>query len=135
MSEVFKRCVEDYSPNDPNEDFHEGPPPTGFRNLTECIRPYHPNPQWQLFPGEVGSFERDQKICSMYTLATGLFRDINACIRNDNEDGLRRLAPMIWEIREVLRFETAKICKPDGRKCKPFMGKCLRGLEALTNQS
>jgi len=65
----------------------------------------------------------------MYTLATGLFRDINKCIRDDNEDGLRRLAPMIWEIREVLRFETAKICKPEGRKCKPFMGKCLRGLE------
>ncbi len=116
-------------------------------------RPYHPNPQWQIFPGgvllasafisleslgsisclwtcgwwiqEVGSFERDQKICSMcpswatladtsanvewrnwtsfvsnpnhvlvarYTLATGLFRDINKCIRDDNEDGLRRLA-------------------------------------------
>ena len=27
-----------------------------------------------------------------YTLATGLFRDINKCIRDDNEDGLRRLA-------------------------------------------
>ncbi|CAJ1397660.1 unnamed protein product [Effrenium voratum] len=128
MSEVFQRCVEEYS-NENSEEFQEGPPATGFRNLTECIRPYHPNPEWQLFPGEVGSFERDQKICSMYTLATGLFRDINKCIRDDNEDGLRRLAPMVWEIREVLRFETAKICKPDGRKCKPFMGKCLRGLE------
>lgn len=30
-----------------------------------------------------------------YTLATGLFRDINACIRNDNEDGLRRLASLL----------------------------------------
>jgi len=130
MSEAFRRCVHEYHPEEPsNEDFDEGPQATGFRNLTECIRPYHPNPEWQIFPGEVGSFERDQKICSMYTLATGLFRDINKCIRDDNEDGLRRLAPMIWEIREVLRFETAKICKPDGRKCKPFMGKCLRGLE------
>lgn len=42
---------------------------------------------------------------------------------------MRRLAPMIWEMRQVLRFETSKICKPGGRKCKPFMGKCLRGLE------
>lgn len=129
-TEAFIRCVEEYNPKDPdNEDFDAGPPPTGFRNLTECIRPYHPHPEWQIFPGSVGSFERDQKICSMYTLATGLFKDINAAIRDDNEDGMRRLAPFIWEIREVLRFETKKICKPDGRRCKPFMGKVLRGLE------
>lgn len=129
-TEAFIRCVEEYHPEDPkNEEFDAGPPPTGFRNLTECIRPYHPHPEWQIYPGSVGSFERDQKICSTYTLATGLFKDINAAIRDDNEDGMRRLAPFIWEIREVLRFETKKICKPDGRRCKPFMGKVLRGLE------
>eukprot|EP00933_Yihiella_yeosuensis_P030244 TRINITY_DN23910_c0_g1_i1.p1 TRINITY_DN23910_c0_g1~~TRINITY_DN23910_c0_g1_i1.p1 ORF type:complete len:344 (-),score=78.90 TRINITY_DN23910_c0_g1_i1:95-1126(-) len=128
-SEVFKACVEDYSPEDKNEPFVEGPPPTGFRNMEEAIRPYHPNPEWQIFPGEVGSFERDQKICSTYTLASGIFNDINKCLREDNEDGLRRLAPFLWEIREILRFETKKICKKDGRKVKPFMGKVLRGLE------
>ena len=35
--QVFKRCVEDYDPQNA-EDFQEGPPLSGFRNLTECIR-------------------------------------------------------------------------------------------------
>jgi len=130
LSAAFMKCVEEYSPDDPkNGEFQEGNPSTGFRKLEEAIRPFHPHPEWQIFPGSVGSFERDQKICSTYTLATGLFKDINAAIRNDNEDGLRRLAPFIWEIREVLRFDVKKICTPDGRKCQPFKGKVLRGLE------
>lgn len=135
-SPVFVTCVEKYHPDDPsNEDFDEGPPPTGFRNLTEAIRPYHPNPEWMIFPEPVGSFERDQKICSMYTLATGLFKDINACIRADNEDGLRRLAPFIWEIREVLRFTKKTIATPQGRKCKPFMGRVLRGMDVPVEEA
>lgn len=36
-AQVFKRCVEDYDPQSA-EDFQEGPPLSGFRNLTECIR-------------------------------------------------------------------------------------------------
>jgi len=130
-SDAFLRCVENYHPDSWTlaGDFVEGPPATGFRNLSECVRPYHPHPEWQLWPGSAGSFERDQKVCSTYTLATGLYKDICLAIRDDNEDALRRLAPMIWEMRQVLRFETSKICKPGGRKCKPFIGKCLRGCE------
>jgi len=125
---TYIKCVEKYDPNDKsNTDFHEGPPPTGFRIMSEAIRPYHQNPEWMIWP--TPGFARDQKICSMYTLATGMFQDINKCIRDDNEDGMRRLAPFIWELRQLLRFETAKICTPEGRKCKPFIGKALRGLE------
>jgi len=128
-TEAYLRCVEHFDPNDPAlEDFLEGPPPTGFRNLTEAIRPYHPNPEWMIFPEPVGGFARDQKICSMYTLATGLFKEINACIRDDNEDSMRRHAAFIWELRQVLKFERSKICKPDGRRVKPFMGRVQRGL-------
>lgn len=126
---AFMKCIEEYNPDDPsNEEFNAGPPPTGFRQLTEALRPFFDKQvDWMLWPNEVGSFERDQKVASTYALATGLFQDINQCIREDNEDGMRRLAPMIWEIRELLRFETAKICKPGGRKVKPFTGKALRG--------
>lgn len=127
-TQVFIKCIEEYDPNDPtNEDFDEGPPPRGFRNMSEAIRPYHPNPEWMIWPDP--GFARDQKICSMYTLATGMFQDINKCIRDDNEDGIRRLAPFIWELRQLLRFEVSKICTPEGRKCKPFMGRVLRGLD------
>lgn len=125
-TEAFMRCVEEYQPSD-TDDFEEGPPPTGFRSLAEALRPYHPNPEWMIWPQP--GFARDQKVCSLYTLATGLFQDVNKAIREDNEDALRRLAPFIHELRQVLRFETAKICKPDGRKCKPFTGKVLRGME------
>lgn len=135
-TEMFIRCVEEYDPNNPsNEDFDEGPPPRGFRSLIESIRPYHPNPEWMIFPEPVGCYERDQKICSMYTLATGLFEDINKCIRDDNEDGMRRLAPFIWELRQVLRFEVAKIRKPEGRKCQPFLGRVQRGLNVPVTES
>lgn len=127
-TEAYLRCIENYKPHDPtNEDFDEGPPPTGFRNMSEAIRPYHQNPEWMIWPDP--GFARDQKICSMYTLATGMFQDINKCIREDNEDGMRRLAPFIWELRELLRFEVSTICTPEGRKCRPFIGRVLRGLE------
>jgi len=125
---IYMKCVEEYNPLHPNnEEFSAGPPATGFRSMPEAIRPYHPNPEWMIWPDP--GFARDQKICSMYTLATGMFQDINKCIREDNEDGLRRLAPFIWELRQILRFEVAKICKPDGRKCRPFIGKVLRGMD------
>lgn len=127
-TEAFIRCIEEYDPTDPaNEAFHEGPPATGFRTMDEAIRPYHPNPEWMIWPAP--GYSRDQKICSMYTLATGMFQDINKAIREDNEDGMRRLAPFIYELRQVLRFETKKICKPDGRKCRPFIGRVLRGMD------
>lgn len=47
-----------------------------------------------LFPGFLGGSQASKHLRSgcRYTLATGLFRDINKCIRDDNEDGLRRLA-------------------------------------------
>jgi len=125
---VFVRCVEEYDPQDENnEEFDEGPPATGFRSLNEAIRPYHPNPEWMIWPE--GGFARDQKICSMYTLASGLFQDLNKALRDDNEDALRRLAPFIWELRQVLKFKVDTICKPEGRKCKPFTGNILRGLD------
>jgi len=127
-SPVYVQCIEEYDPDDPsNRDFKEGPRPKGFRSMSEAIRPYHPNPEWMIWPDR--GFARDQKICSMYTLATGMFQDINKVIREDNEDGIRRLAPFIYELRELLRFDVKKICKPDGRKCRPFMGNVLRGLE------
>mmetsp|Transcript_111046 Transcript_111046/g.278027 ORF Transcript_111046/g.278027 Transcript_111046/m.278027 type:complete len:334 (+) Transcript_111046:159-1160(+) len=126
-SDVFIRCVEDYDPEADNEDFDEGPPATGFRSLNEAIRPYHQNPEWMIWPSP--GYARDQKICSMYTLATGLFQDVNRALREDNEDALRRLAPYIWELRQVLRFKVDTICKPEGRKCKPFTGTVLRGLD------
>jgi len=125
-TEIFTRCIEEYDPSDP-EDFDPGPPPRGNRNMSEAIRPYHPNPEWMIWPDP--GFARDQKIVSMYTLATGMYQDINKCIRDDNEDGIRRLAPFIHELRELLRFEVAKICKPEGRKCRPFVGRVLRGLD------
>jgi len=126
-TEAFIKCIEEFDPQSPEVgQFHEGPPPTGFRDFTEAFRPYHPNPEWMIFP-EPG-FARDQKICSMYTLATGLFKEMNKCLRVDNEDGMRRHAAFIWELRQVLRFQRDKICTPDGRKCKPFVGKVLRGL-------
>jgi len=128
--EAFRICVEEYNPDDPsNEEFSEGPPPKGFRNLEECIRPYHENPDWHIWPEGVGTFERDQKVIATYTLATNLFIDCNKVLREGNEDGMRRMARMIWEIREVCRFEVDKICKPNGRKCKPWVGNVLRGLE------
>jgi len=130
-SEAFIRCVEEYNPDDWSleTDFRRGPPATGFRNLTECIRPFHPHPEWQIYKGEIGSFERDQKICGTYTLATDLLKDACRVLREDNEDGMRRMAPMIYEMREVLRFDTSKIAKEGGRRCVPFMGTCWRGLE------
>ncbi|CAK0809173.1 unnamed protein product [Prorocentrum cordatum] len=134
-SEAFLKCVEYYDPNDPsNEPFSEGPPPTGFRDLTQCISPYHPNPEWQIWPEPPGHFERDQKVASMYTLASGMFKDINKALREDNEDAMRRLAPMIWEIRHILKFQRDKICTPEGRKCKPFMGQLVRGLDLPQDQ-
>jgi len=128
-SEAFMRCVEHYDPNDPsNEEFHEGPPPRGFRTLHQCLLPYHKNPEWMIWPEPVGSFERDQKVASVYTLATQLFPDINQALREDNEDAMRRLAPMIWEIRQLLKFETRTICTPEGRRCKPWTGPLVRGM-------
>lgn len=125
---LFVKCIEEYHPDDSsNEDFEEGSTPRGFRTMSEAIRPYHPNPEWMIWPDR--GFARDQKICSMYTLATGMFQDINKVIRDDNEDGVRRLAPFIYELRELLRFEVDTICKPEGRKCRPFIGNVLRGLE------
>jgi len=128
--EAFRKCVEEYHPDDPsNEEFEEGSPPKGFRSLDDCIRPYHENPDWHIWPEGYGSFERDQKVIATYTLATQLFPDINKVLREGNEDGMRRLARMIWEIREVCRFEVDKIAKPDGRKCVPWTGPLHRGLE------
>lgn len=127
-SDAFIRCVEEYDPVSCADDpFVEGTPSTGFRGVTESIRPYHPNPEWMIFP-EPG-FERDQKIASMYTLATGLYKELNKCIRLDNEDGMRRHAGFIYEMRELLRFKTDLICKEGGRKCKPFTGVVLRGMD------
>jgi len=128
-SEAFKRCVEHYDPKGSHEEFREGSPSTGFRDLTECIRPYHPNIEWHIWPEPPGNFERDQKVASLYTLANGMFKDINEALRQDNEDAMRRLAPMIWEMRQLLKFETSKICTPEGRRCKPYMGRLLRGLD------
>jgi hypothetical protein len=121
--------VEHYDPFDPSiTDFVEGPPCQGFRNHDEAIRPYHKNPEWHIWPEPVGCFERDQKTAGLYTLATGMFQDINKAIREDDEDGMRRLAPIIWEMRNLLKFEVSKICTPEGRRCRPFVGKVVRGL-------
>eukprot|EP00971_Amphidinium_carterae_P324641 6451834-Amphidinium_carterae.1 len=84
--------VKEYYPGHPEDGcFQEGAPPRGFRNLVQSIEPYHANPEWMIWP-DVGSFERDQKVASLYTLATGLFTTLNRCIREDNEDGMRRHA-------------------------------------------
>jgi len=132
-SDVFIKCVEEYDPEDPNnEEFEEGPPASGFRSLNEAIRPYHPNPEWMIWP--TPGFAREQKICSMYTLASGLFQDVNKALREDNEDALRRFAPFIAELRQVLKFKVDTICKPEGRKCKPFTGNLLRGLDVPLDQ-
>jgi len=137
-SDVFNTVVEGYDPDGPHE-FVEGPPPTGYRHITEAIRPYHPNPEWMIFP-ESG-FALDQKMCSLYTLATGLFKNINEGLREDNEDSIRRHMTVIHKLREVLRFKVKTICTPEGRKCKPFIGKVQRGMslpadqvEAIANQ-
>lgn len=127
-TEAFIASIEEYNPEHAHEDtFEEGPPPTGFRSLAETIRPYHPKPEWMIFP-EPG-FERDQKITSMYTLASPLFRNCNSAMRDDNEDSMRRHAAFIHELREVLRFKVDTICTPQGRKCRPFTGRLLRGLD------
>lgn len=127
-SDVFIRCVEEYDPAGIH-DFVEGKGgvSSGFRNMSESIRPYHPHPEWMIFPER--SFALDQKMCSMYTLATGLFTEINKALRQDNEDSLRRHAAFIHELREVLRFKVDEICTPQGRRCKPFQGLALRGIE------
>eukprot|EP00929_Paragymnodinium_shiwhaense_P120858 TRINITY_DN9292_c0_g1_i1.p1 TRINITY_DN9292_c0_g1~~TRINITY_DN9292_c0_g1_i1.p1 ORF type:complete len:323 (-),score=62.91 TRINITY_DN9292_c0_g1_i1:187-1155(-) len=137
-SDAYKSAVEGYDPDGPHE-FQEGTPPTGWRNITESLRPYHPRPDWMIFPTK--GFERDQKICSLYTLATGLFKEINKALREDNEDSLRRHGSFIHELQEVLRFKVDTICTPEGRKCRPFIGNVSRGLnvpadmvEALANE-
>lgn len=124
-SEVFTRVVDGYDPEGPHE-FAAGSPPTGYRTITEAIRPYHPNPEWMIFPD--AGFGRDQKFCSLYTLATGLYKNLNKALREDNEDSIRRHMVVIHNLREVVRFEVSKIGTPEGRKCKPFIGKVLRGL-------
>mmetsp|Transcript_31379 Transcript_31379/g.73211 ORF Transcript_31379/g.73211 Transcript_31379/m.73211 type:complete len:318 (-) Transcript_31379:11-964(-) len=128
-SQAFLDAVEAYFPGHPEDGlFDSSSPLQGFRNLTESIRPYHPNPEWMIWPEE-GSFERDQKVASLYTLATGLYKTLNRCIREDNEDGMRRHAGFIWELRQLLRFKRSTICTPEGRMCRPFQGRLLRGLE------
>lgn len=131
-SDVWTTVVEAYNPEGPHE-FEEGPPPTGYRNITEALRPYHPNPEWMIFPAK--GFARDQKICSLYTLATGLYQEINKALREDNEDSIRRHMSFIHELREVLRFEVPKICTREGRKCRPFIGNVSRGLTVPVEQA
>mmetsp|Transcript_66168 Transcript_66168/g.213962 ORF Transcript_66168/g.213962 Transcript_66168/m.213962 type:complete len:342 (+) Transcript_66168:48-1073(+) len=125
-SDVFIKCVEEYDPEN-SEEFWAGPPSQGFMALNDCVNHYHTHPEWMIWP--VPGFKRDQKICAMWSLSTGMFQDINKCLRSDNEDGLRRLAPFMSEMRNVLKFKVDTVCKPNGRLCKPFTGKALRGLD------
>merc|ERR1712217_963001 len=42
---------------------------------------------------------------------------------------MRRHAAFIYDLREMLRFKTDLICKEGGRKCKPFTGIAMRGID------
>lgn len=125
-SEAFIKCVEEYDPTNA-EEFNEGPPCTGFRNMTEAVRPHHPHPEWMIFP-DGPSFALDQKMATLYTLANPMYGIVNKGLRDDNEDSMRRHAPFIHYLREVLRFETKTICKPEGRKCQPWIGDVIRSI-------
>ena len=70
---------------------------SGIRRFAPCAPATHGGHQQlqSIVPGQSRTVV--SRWCSdadpvRYTLATGLFRDINKCIRDDNEDGLRRLA-------------------------------------------